>query len=149
MTYEDYRIIFVFFAILSALLLLVAIGLFIYLKIPAIIGDLTGLTAKRAIAKSKKQNAQEVTQETLRRNLNLGKFTGNIFKSGYLKKIHSNSRLLSSSRDLTAKLTKEDENVTVPLNQKPVFNETTVLGCEVSVVVEKEIIYVHTEVVID
>ncbi len=49
MTYEHYRMIFFAGAILAGLFLLAAAVLFFALKIPAVIGDLSGYTARKAI----------------------------------------------------------------------------------------------------
>ena len=49
MSYEVLRNIFIGAAALSGLMLIVSVLLFIILKIPSVIGDLTGITAKKAI----------------------------------------------------------------------------------------------------
>ena len=49
MTYDIYRYIFIGGAVLAGLMLVLSIVLFIVLKIPSVIGDLSGSTAKKAI----------------------------------------------------------------------------------------------------
>lgn len=50
MQYETYHYIFIGSAILAAILFLVSLFLFFYLRIPGIIGDLTGRNAQKGIA---------------------------------------------------------------------------------------------------
>ena len=57
MTYETYRLIFIGGAIFAGLMLALSIALFFVLKIPKVIGDLTGATARKAIASINSQNA--------------------------------------------------------------------------------------------
>lgn len=56
MTYEIYRYIFIGGAILSAVMFAVSIFLLVFLKIPKVINDLTGRTAKKAIQDIREQN---------------------------------------------------------------------------------------------
>ena len=56
MTYEVYRYIFIISAILCGIMLIVSVLLFILLKIPRIINDLSGRTAKKAIKNIREQN---------------------------------------------------------------------------------------------
>lgn len=56
MTYDIYRIIFYSGVVLSILFFLLAVILFFVLKIPAVIGDLTGKTAQKAIENIRAKN---------------------------------------------------------------------------------------------
>ena len=56
MTYEMYRMIFQIAGGLSIGLLVVSVILFFVLKIPRVIGDLSGRTARKAIEDIRKQN---------------------------------------------------------------------------------------------
>ncbi len=56
MTYEIYRYIFIGGAVLCGLLLILTIILFFALKIPGVLGDLSGSTAKKAIRKIREEN---------------------------------------------------------------------------------------------
>lgn len=58
MTYEIYRTIFIVFTILAIVTLLVAVILFFALKIPKVVGDLSGINAKKAIESIRNQNAE-------------------------------------------------------------------------------------------
>lgn len=55
MTYEIYRYIFIGAAILSGIMFLVAVLLFVVLKIPQVVGDLSGATARKAIQNIREQ----------------------------------------------------------------------------------------------
>lgn len=56
MTYDIYRLIFIVGSIACAVMFVVSVILFITLKIPNVIGDLTGRNAKKAIENIRKQN---------------------------------------------------------------------------------------------
>ena len=56
MTYEMYRYVFLGGAIASGLMFAVSIVLFFTLKIPKVISDLTGRTARKAIEDIRLQN---------------------------------------------------------------------------------------------
>ena len=58
MTYEIYRYIFYGGLILSGLMLAVTVVLFFVLRIPNVIGDLTGANARKAIESIRNQNEQ-------------------------------------------------------------------------------------------
>ena len=56
MTYEIYRYIFIGSAILCGVMFVVSILLFVLLRVPKLISDLSGLTAKKAIKNIREQN---------------------------------------------------------------------------------------------
>ena len=58
MTYDIYRLIFEIAAIAAGIMLVTAVLLFILLRIPAVIGDLTGSTARKAIEDIRSQNEE-------------------------------------------------------------------------------------------
>lgn len=51
MGYESYRVLYIVSSALCGLFFLISIFLFIYFRIPAIIGEITGVSARRAIKK--------------------------------------------------------------------------------------------------
>lgn len=75
--------------IAAGILLLVAVALFFLLDIKKVIGDLTGITAKRAIENIRQQNEQtgEKNYKSSSVNLARGKLTDKISQSGKLIKI--------------------------------------------------------------
>ena len=88
MTYDIYRYIFLVSAGLAALCLLVAVILFFLLKIPNVIGDLTGSKARKAIENIRNQNESTgvKTYKSSRVNCERGKITDKITSTGSLIK---------------------------------------------------------------
>lgn len=75
MTYETYRQIFFYGAIACGVMFLISVALFFWLRIPRVISDLTGRTARKAIKEIRKQNEQggEMAYQNNRRNNSSGK----------------------------------------------------------------------------
>ena len=113
MTYEVYRIIFIVALILSLLMLFVAVILFVVLRIPTVIGDLTGANARKAIENIRNQSKQSADKET------------DVDQGGHTDKISPSGRIVPQQR-----VRKEDESVrTSKLSNKELIgNETTVLS---------------------
>lgn len=84
MTYDVYRYIFLGGAGLAALCLILSIVLFFVLRIPSVIGDLTGSTAKKAIESIRSQNEQsgDKTYKSSYVNRQRGKVTDRITDTG-------------------------------------------------------------------
>lgn len=84
--YELYRYIFLGAAIACGVLLVVSVVLLFTLKIPKVISDLTGRTARKAIENIRLQNEQsgDKTYQSSAVNLERGKLTDKISKSGRL-----------------------------------------------------------------
>lgn len=177
MTYEIYRYIFMGGAVLAGIMFVVSVLVFFVLNIPKVIGDLTGLNARKAIENIRNQN--ENTGDKIYKsspvNRERGKLTDKISPSGRLVKNPSNSlqgamgtekistqqldfEATSETTVLTAELTGGAET-TVLTAELTGGAETTVLSAEVGVVentivsdsdfvIEYEITYVHTNEVI-
>lgn len=128
MTYEIYRYIFLGGAALSVLMLIVSVVLFVTLKIPKVIGDLTGRTARKAIEDIRKQNEQsgDKTYRSSPVNKQRGKLTDKITKSGRLEK---RAESPFGTGVITEQLT----------GKQPVYtsSETTVLSEETTVLSEE------------
>lgn len=147
MTYDVYRLIFYAGIVLSIVCLLLAITLFFFLKIPAVIGDLSGSTERKAIASIRNRNESgengfgagklEIGNSG---NLSgkvrdLSKVRGNTDGMGFVvntAKFNTNA-LASEARESyeTTLLTQESNETTVlGGNETTVLggNETTVLG---------------------
>lgn len=88
MTYDVYRYIFLGGAGLAGLCLVVAVILFFILKIPSVIGDLTGATARKAIENIRNQNESsgDKTYKSSAVNRERGKLTDKITPTGTLIK---------------------------------------------------------------
>lgn len=123
MTYEVYRYIFYGGAIAAAVMLIISVLLFIFLKIPTVIGDLTGSNARKAIENIRSQNASsgDKTYKTSQVNRERGRLTDKISPSGNL--IKNPSDVLGGAM-VTEKIS------TQPLKPEMASNETTILGPE-------------------
>lgn len=86
--YEIYRYIFYGGLILAIIMLIVTVLVFIFLKIPTVIGDLSGANAKKAIENIRNQNEStgNKTYRTSKVNRERGKLTDKISPSGRLIK---------------------------------------------------------------
>lgn len=151
MTYDVYMMIFEVGRILAILMFVVSLILFFVLKIPAVIGDLSGATARKAIENIRNQNEEsgEKAYKSSAVNKERGKLTDKISPSGSLhskpsdklgfgmktEKI-STQRLDSEDAGETTVLSAANETTvlssnigeTEVLNEAPVFNETTLLS---------------------
>lgn len=164
MSYEVYRYIFIGAAILCALMLITSILLFILLRIPKVIGDLTGRTARKAIENIRSQNESsgDKTYRSSLVNQERGKLTDKISPSGRL--IRNPTDLLGGAMatekigtqqlvsDETAVLDSGNETTVLTGELTNPANETTVLSQDdVSnniFEIEYEITFVHTNEVI-
>lgn len=172
MTYEIYRYIFLGGAILAGIMLVVSVLVFILLKIPTVIGDLTGANARKAIENIRSHNERtgDKTYLTSPVNRERGKITDKISPSGRIMEtsaysLHgamatekiSTQRLNSSEVSSNETTVLSDElsrsaSETTVLSQAGIGgNETTVLNAQTlgnEFVIEYEITYVHTDEVI-
>lgn len=132
MTYEIYRYIFIGGAVLAGVMLVVTVLLFFLLKIPTVIGDLTGANARKAIENIRNQNEStgEKNHLTSAVNRERGKLTDKMTPSGRLIKNPSHSlrgAAMYTEKISTQKLQPDNgSNETTVLGQGG--NETTVLG---------------------
>lgn len=128
MTYEVYRYIFFGGAILAAIMFIISVILFIVLKIPSVIGDLSGATARKAIEdiRNQNENTGEKTYKSSQVNRERGKLTDKISQSGSLIKNPSGAiwGAMATEKISTQKLADDAANETTVLGG----NETTVLG---------------------
>ena len=93
MSYEVYRYIFLIAAILCGVMLLVSVLLFIFLRIPKVISDLTGATARKAIKNIREQNERsgEKLHKVSAFNRDRGMLTDKISASGNLQRQPNNN----------------------------------------------------------
>lgn len=164
MSYEIYRYIFIGAAILCGAMIITSVLLFILLKIPKVIGDLTGRTAKKAIENIRNQNESsgDKTYRSSLVNQERGKLTDKISPSGRL--IHNPTDLLGSAMatekigtqqlilDETAVLDTGNETEVLSGELNSGGNETTVLSPQNSsnnvFEIEYEITYIHTNEIV-
>lgn len=166
MTYEIYTYIFIGGAVLTAIMLLVSVALFFILRIPTVIGDLSGATARKAIDSIRKENANsgDKTYKSSRVNKERGKLTDKITPSGRLIKNPSAS---IGGAMATSKIGKQEfpaTETTLLTDAPEVGNETTVLYSVAATMgetdvlsepqnetifeIEYEITFIHTDEVI-
>ena len=121
MSYDIYRYIFIGAAIMCGVMLAVSIILFFVLKIPKVIGDLSGATARKAIKNIREQNeaSGEKSYKASGYNEARGRLTDKITHSG---RVVQRQGVQNYGGHGTAKI------ATQSLQQEPDVNETTVLG---------------------
>lgn len=141
MEYEIYRYIFIGAAILTVVMFTASVSVFVLMKIPRVIGDLTGSTAKKAIQniRDKNINTGAKTYKSSVVNKERGKITDKISQSGKIvqKQINSTSAMMTEKID----------------SQELYNNETTLLTEQFPQLtdifeIEFEITYIHTNEVI-
>ena len=137
LTYEIYRIIFIAGAILAGLMLGVSVFVFFLLRIPTVIGDLTGANARKAIEniRSLNENTGEKTYKSSQVNRERGKVTDKISASGRLIKNPSDGLhgAMATAKISTQRLTNQETTLLENDNQTTLLghgNETTLLGNE-------------------
>lgn len=156
MTYEIYRYIFIGGAILTGIMFVVSVLVFFLLKIPTVIGDLTGANARKAIEniRSHNESSGDKTYRTSQVNRERGKVTDKISPSGSLINApsHSLHGAMGTEKISTQQLCPESgANETTVLTPENSASETTVLNDQTfgnTFVIEYEITYIHTNEVI-
>lgn len=159
MSYEIYQYIFYGGTILAVLMLITTVLLFVLLKIPRVIGDLTGANARKAIEKIKNQTeTSESGSESFYFNGQRHKLTDKISPSGRILSNHNedtgvvmntakiSAKDLSGSNETT--VLSLDNNETTVLDSSLNSQETIVLNQEISQSVfeiEYEITFIHTQ----
>ncbi len=128
MTYDIYRYIFIGAAILCGIMFIVSILVFIFLKIPKVISDLTGATARKAIKNIREQNeaSGDKGYKVSAFNEARGKLTDKISPSGNVIQQH---QMQMRGID-TTKIDTQELQVDETVNQTTVldsYNETSVL----------------------
>lgn len=178
MTYEVYRYIFIGGAILSGIMLLVSVLVFFMLKIPTVIGDLTGSNARKAIENIR--NSSKDTLDKTGKPANRGSITDKISPSGRITERRAANldegpstvrlnpkRVTASETTVLDQSPANSASETTVLNQSSVTVssdttvlsqnstngtfETTVLDAQPTsslFVIEYEITYIHTNEVI-
>lgn len=140
MSVEVLQIITLILFVLSAALFVISICLFFSFNIPGIIGNLTGITAKKAIqdiqAKNDNDDKVQASYSRLIRNKRTEKISGSGFigrQTGPFRQGKS-TRKLGKVWEKTAPLVKKDLGETVRLDTAEV-RETTILSTNIEDVV--------------
>lgn len=151
MTYDVYRYIFIGAAILCGIMFAVSVLIFFLMKIPKVISDLTGLTARRAIKNIREQNeaSGDKAYKVSAFNEARGKLTDKISPSGnVVHQYQAQMRGIDTTKIETQELqVDEAANQTSVLDQ---YGETSVLSDtgvgETSVLSAPEQLYGETSV---
>ena len=165
MTYEMYRYIFLGALIACGVFFVISIVLFFTLRIPKVISDLSGRTARKAIESIRLQNEQsgDKTYQSSAVNLQRGKLTDKISQSGRLgprdatpfgtgvitEKISTQNLSVEEPAGETSVLTVSDETSVLDSG----IGETAVLDASElqasqAFTIEFEITFIHTDEVI-
>lgn len=160
MTYEVYRYVFLCALIGCGVMAAVSITLFFVLRIPRVLGDLTGRTARKAIADIRRQNEQtgDKAYKSSTVNLKRGRLTDKMTHSGRLVPRENQTFGAGIS---TAQLSDLQETHAKELDALAPGSETTVLeknqeattvlapqGEDIGFTVEYEITFLHSDEVI-
>ena len=135
MTYDIYKYIFIGAAIPCGIMFILSVLLFIFLKIPKVISDLTGATARKAIKNIRAQNEASGNKAYKGSAVNeaRGKLTDKISPSGNIIQKHQAPMYgINTSKISTQQLhIDEADNQTSVLgaSEEPV-GETSLLGAE-------------------
>lgn len=172
MTYDTYRYIFIGAAILCGIMFVVSVLVFIFLKIPKIISDLTGATARKAIKNIRQQNeaSGDKAYKVSAFNEARGKLTDKISPSGnVVQQYHAQMRGIDTTKIGTQELHVDETSVLDHYEDTTVLDgsgvgetsvlaapaqpiaETSVLSdapCDGTFCIEFEITYIHTDEVI-
>ena len=141
MTYDTYRLIFYASIALAVFCLLLAIALFFLLNIPAVIGDLSGSTERKAIANIRNRNESGAngfgagilemgnSSSLSGKVRDLSKVRGNTDGMGFIintAKFDTNTLASEAKASYETTVLSQQSNETTVLSQQG--NETTVLG---------------------
>ena len=164
MTYDIYRYIFMGGAILAGIMFVLSVLLFFFLKIPHVLGDLTGRNARKAIENIRNQNESsgDKLYKTSQVNRERGKLTDKISPSGSLMRdpsgVLGGGGAMATEKISTQELPPQADETTVldTANETTVLNseagETTLLDAQPDTApvfqIEYEITYIHSEEVI-
>lgn len=156
MTYEIYRYIFLGSAVLACIMLIVSILIFVLLKIPVVIGDLSGANARKAINKirSQNENSGDKTYKSSLINKERGKLTDKISASGKIVKNTTGNTYGAMATDKldTQELIGGSETAVLNSNNTATL-ETVVLSDNIinnftTFEIEYDITYIHTNEII-
>lgn len=173
MSYEIYRYIFIGAAILCGIMFIVSVLLFILLRVPKIISDLSGATARKAIKNIREQNERtgDKAHKASAFNLERGRLTDKISQSGNVvqqaqqqmygmdtSKIAMQNLVEQGEFDQTTILSSNDTTVLesqsgeTSILAEPTIGETSVLSEDLPIdnafVIEFEITYIHSNEII-
>lgn len=127
MSYETYRYIFIGALIACCVFLAIAVILFFVMRIPKVISDLSGRTARKAIENIRLQNEQsgDKSYQSSAVNLERGKLTDKISKSG---RLIPRSETPFGTGVITEKISTQELQPALETELLEMANETTILN---------------------
>lgn len=147
MTYEIYHLVFLCAGILSIILAVITILLFVFLKIPKVVGDLSGATARKAIADIREQNIQtgDKRHKTSHVNMERGRITDRITESGNIQRVGTSVQtgIVTQKIDMPA-ISEPSETVVLPEMEYPETEVLNGIQLEKDFMIEEEICFIHT-----
>ena len=154
MTYETYHTVFLSAGILAIIFAVCSVLLFVLLKIPKVVGDLSGRTARKGIADIREQNIRtgDKRHKTSVVNLDRGRITDRITDSGNIQRVGQTvntgvmtQKINMSESEEMMETTETTETTVLPTQQ---YSETVVLD-EIRIdddfAIAEEICFIHTD----
>lgn len=152
MTYETYRLIFYAGAIAAVVFFLAAVILFFVLKIPKVIGDLSGATARKAIKniRAQNENGGATIYKGSEFNKERGQLTDKISESGNIIKRNQYDGVGMQTEKISTQILATAEETTIltedmlrPSDETTVLSQNMISG-EFFFTIEEEITFIHT-----
>lgn len=151
MTYETYHTVFLSAGILAIIFAVCSVLLFVLLKIPKVVGDLSGRTARKGIADIREQNIRtgDKRHKTSAVNLDRGRITDRITDSGNIQRVGKtvNTGVMTQKINMSEseEMMEATETIVLPTQQ---YSETVVLD-EIRIdddfAIAEEICFIHTD----
>lgn len=151
MTYDTYRLIFQAAGIAAIIMLVVTVILFFVLKVPKLIGDLSGRTARKGIENIRAQNAQSGDKRYQAGAANQSRVTvtDKISPSGQIIPKSSIATGIMTEKINTQEEIPNDTEVLVESQNTEVLSDSSFAGetCRLNNIfqIEYEICFIHTE----
>ena len=151
MTYETYHTVFLSAGMLAIIFAVCSVLLFVILKIPKVVGDLSGRTARKGIADIREQNVRTggKRHKTSVVNLDRGRITDFIKDSGNIQRVGKtvNTGVMTQKINIpeSEERMETSETTILPITED---SETIVLDeirMDDDFTIEEELCFIHTE----
>lgn len=151
MTYETYHTVFLSAGILAIIFAVCSVLLFVLLKIPKVVGDLSGRTARKGIADIREQNIRtgDKRHKTSAVNLDRGRITDRITDSGNIQRVGKtvNTGVMTQKINMpeSEEMMETAETTVLPTQQ---YSETVILDeirMDDDFAIAEEICFIHTD----
>ncbi|MDE7431951.1 MAG: hypothetical protein K2N34_08565 [Lachnospiraceae bacterium] len=138
MTYEQYRSIYIIALILTIFFLVSALALFIILKIPKVIGNLSGSSERKAVKVIRERNGGIGNYTALGPKTVTEKIATKTFHS---VENHTQETIMLENGETVTSMLNQNDNETTVLNQQEEF--------ESDFTIEYDITFIHTNIIIE